>query len=513
MKISTSFKKIPSFIFLVVALIVSTILFLNYWIESNDVLYFDRTYKIILIVALTVETIIASILYFSKRRNWKVENIYLLLAIITGIFYMALIPVGLVPDEKSHFLRAYEIADFHLVSDKNEDGLGGRVYPKELKEVIADTTEFTYQDVFKNRNTKTSNEKEFLIFSNTSLYSFVCYIPQSIGIFLAKTVHLAPLEIAYTGRIFNFACFLIIMYFSLKFIPCYKNTFMMIALLPITMQEAVSLSPDALTIATSFALISFVLYMKNKKKGQMNKKELIIMSILATILSMCKIVYLPLCLLLFLIPEERFKSKKDKYVKICLLAAFVILINVFWLGLASSYLVEFQPGVNSKEQVKFILTNPFQYIQIIASTIIEKSDFYLFGFLGRSLEWFNLNLPYLFPLITLVLLVLTIKKDKEKEILLEKKDKMITIFIFCATILLIFTSLYVQWTSAYNKVIEGVQGRYFIPCFLLVPMLIASVDKIKKSKMKGEEWFIENLLMFLTVQNVVALIIVFTAHI
>lgn len=326
-------KVVPSFVLLASSLVVLSIFFFNYWITQNPLENLGNIAPIVLLVIVIIEVIVAIFLYITKIHNWKIENIYLVIAILTGIFYMTLIPVGLVPDEKSHFLRAYEIADGHLVSDKDEEGVGGRVYPKELKEVIADKTEFTYEDVFKNMSVRESNENEFLIFSNTSLYSFICYLPQSTGILLAKIVNLPPLLIAYVGRIFNFACFLILMYFGLKFIPCYKNLFMFIALLPITMQEAVSLSPDALTIATSFSLISFVLYMINKKKGQMNKKELIIMSLLAIILSMCKIVYLPLCLLLFLIPNDRFKNKKDKYIKISLLAAFVILINIIWLSL------------------------------------------------------------------------------------------------------------------------------------------------------------------------------------
>ena len=37
---------------------------------------------------------------------------------------------------------------------------------------------------------------------------------------------------------------------------------------------------------------------------------------------------------------------------------------------------------------------------------------------------------------------------------------------------LIFTSLYVQWTALRNEVIEGIQGRYFIP-LIIFPALLA----------------------------------------
>lgn len=504
-------KKNISFFLSSIVLIILNIGFLNYRVIKDVNLNFDNIYKVVLLMIVVITSFFSYFLYQSKKNNWKIENVYLITTIILGIFFMALIPVGSVPDEKSHFLRSYEISEGYLVSDKNDEGRGGRVFSKNLKEVIADNGDISYQELFENLNRYPSSEKEFLLFSNTSLYSFVCYIPQVLGILIGKTLNLSILGMAYMGRVVNFFVFLILMYFSIKHIPGYKNTFLLMSLLPITMQEAISLSPDALTIAIAFSLISFVLYQIKTKKGIMNRNEFIIMFFLTTIMSLCKIVYLPLCLLLFLIPKERFKTTSEKYKKICLLAIFVIVINIIWLTIASNYLVEFQPGVASIEQVKYILENPLRYIQILISTIINKFDFYIFGFLGKSLEWFNIELPTIYPLITLCILTLVIKKDIEIAKWNKKSTKIATTFIFCVTIILIFTSLYVQWTSVGNFIVEGVQGRYFIPCFLLVPMILTSVDKEKKVR-KEETWRKENLLMYLVFQNIVALIVIFYHH-
>ena len=48
-----------------------------------------------------------------------------------------------------------------------------------------------------------------------------------------------------------------------------------------------------------------------------------------------------------------------------------------------------------------------------------------------------------------------------------------------AVIGLIFTSLYVQWTTVGKESISGVQGRYFLPILPLVMLLIGSVLKIQ----------------------------------
>lgn len=78
-----------------------------------------------------------------------------------------------------------------------------------------------------------------------------------------------------------------------------KISMISILFLPSVFQAAISLSPDALTIAISFALISFTFYMRDIKKGKMTNREFTIMSILALFISMLKIVYLPICFLLF----------------------------------------------------------------------------------------------------------------------------------------------------------------------------------------------------------------------
>ena len=45
---------------------------------------------------------------------------------------------------------------------------------------------------------------------------------------------------------------------------------------------------------------------------------------------------------------------------------------------------------------------------------------------------------------------------------------------------LICASLYVQWTSLENEIIEGIQGRYFIPLIIFPALLIVYNNDKKK---------------------------------
>ena len=41
--------------------------------------------------------------------------------------------------------------------------------------------------------------------------------------------------------------------------------------------------------------------------------------------------------------------------------------------------------------------------------------------------------------------------------------------------------MYIQWTKVGENIIDGVQGRYFLPLALLIPLAFSSVKKPQKS--------------------------------
>lgn len=440
----------------------------------------NNIYLILIVISCLIEIVGVYLINRFVKDSLKIEKKFLIIGMFLGILYMLALPIGTVPDEANHFRRAYEISEGYLISDKNKDGVGGRKLPVSINKTFSfNVHNVSYQQVLSLiEKTKNYSKKEFQTFGNTSLYAAICYVPQSIGILIGRILHLPMVLLVYLARLLNLSCFLALMYFSVKYIPINKKILMLIIFLPISMQAASSCQPDALTNAVAFSLITFTLYKINNKK-MLTKKEKIIMSLLAIVMSLCKIVYIPICLILYLIPEKCFMSKKDKYLKITILGVIVVILNLIWLAISSSFLVEFQEGVNSALQVKGILTNPIKYIYVLFETINKNGTYYFYTSLGSYLGYFDMLLSEMYLLIYLFFTIYTGIIDKNKD-LIKETSKLLIIFIILICIILIFTSIYVQWTAYNSDIISGVQGRYFIPLFLLVPLLF-STSKIKST--------------------------------
>ncbi len=459
------------------------------------------------LIVLVVEILFFFFLKNQRKKAFPLEKTYLFIAIFFGLLYIFAFPLSQLPDERSDYLRSLEVANFHATSVQKGTAVG-REFSTHIDKVYSSET---YEDMKDVSNLKLNEETKFYTFSNKSLYAFVCYLPQALGIGISSLLGFSIVFQSLLGKIFNYAFFVLLMYLSIKYIPFKKILVFFIALLPMTVQEAASLSPDAMTIAVSVALISFVLYFRNGTIKKLQIKHLVCLSLLVIALSMCKIVYLPLCFLIFLIPQERFQSKKQKYLFCSILSIVVIILNLTWLNISSQYLVAFESRSNSSEQLKYILSNPIRYIGTIFNTIDSYSITYLGQMVGQSLGVFNVQTSSVMVIVSLVILFyLIVKREKTKEVkeaVFSFKEKIFILLMALGTLLLMFTSLYMQWTAVYSDFVDGVQGRYFIPLLLVFAMLFMN----KKEKVSKAEDY--NLVSCSVLTNIMALIAVFVTFI
>ena len=95
---------------------------------------------------------------------------------------------------------------------------------------------------------------------------------------------------------------------------------------------------------------------------------------------------------------------------------------------------------------------------------------------GRALAWFQFAAPWYVALSFLLVLLLAIPKPAESDIEIVPMQKTVFVCIFAIGAFLVILSMYFAFTFNTETVIDGVQGRYFLP--LLPVLLLAFRNKI-----------------------------------
>ena len=322
-----------------------------------------------------------------------------------------------------------------------------------------------------------SSDKEGLFVGGAAAYSPFNYIPQMVGITIGKIINLNPMLIVYMGRLTNFIAFIIFVYLAIKLIPKekWKNIIVVVALLPMTLNLATSLSPDALAISLSMLLISYILNIKYKAE-KIKPIQILILTVLCIMTSLVKIAYLPLVILFLLIPSDKFKNKKIYYIIFIAILLITIIVNLLWMGISSGS-SSAAIRTNPEEQIYFALANPLDFIKNMTYTIMENINEYITTMIGG---WNATSFGTMLITIIIVLTTFGTNKDNspEDEVTLATKDKIIITIAILFVILLIFAGLYMQWTVATFNRVEGIQGRYFLP-ILAITLILFEKDKLR----------------------------------
>ena len=312
----------------------------------------------------------------------------------------------------------------------------------------------------------------------------IVYLPMAIGITLGRLLGLSTLLTYYIGRILNLIVFIVITSIAIRIAPYGKNLMAMIMLLPISLQQASSASYDSIINAVILLYIAFILMLY--KKESVKAKDYILLTILSVFIVMCKGgVYAPICIMLAALP---FGIKLNKKSKIVILAAVLsaLLAVLIYAGYPIFKALLFEGTARDEGEIYTVadmMSNPSGVINMWWNTLVRRGGSLLAGLLGGRLAWLDIKANWIFLMIMGIGLVLM--TNIEGEVLtVSTKER---IFIFAShiiAIILIFLSMIVGFTKTDSEVIQGLQGRYFIPLLPLSLMLFKTdMINLKKEKL------------------------------
>ena len=444
-------------------------------ISNINTLYYQNYHNIIYTLVISSLIIITFVLLkkLFNDKNIKVEKWYLILSIIIYGAYIVVFPLFASHDEFYHWGRAYEISEGHLLSEVHDKYATTKLPTAVLSIYNTDYQNIRYATTINSKDEKIVKGNDNMFDMKTvAVYSPVQYIPQSLGIMIARIFTDRTLIMAYAARIMNAILSIILMYLAIKIIPFGKRVLFTIGFIPIAIEGFTSLSADAITISTSILFLSYILNLKfNKKIKILEKKHYIILLIMSIVIALCKIVYIPLIFLILLLPKEKFKNNNHRKKFLISILVISVVLNLLWLSIASMYLTFYE---TTGSQVTSVIKHPINFIQIFLYTILSQNQLYIYTMFGYNLGWGEAIHPYsIIPLVLMILLVINTLADKEMNKKINVKETLIITGIVVLILCLIYASLYVQFTPPGFRYILGVQGRYFLP-FLPLLMIITS---------------------------------------
>jgi Predicted membrane protein (DUF2142). len=471
--------------------------------------YNYKLFAVIIIAVLIVITLSTIMLVGGCK---KIEMYFILYAALFGAMYTILLPPFSAPDEDRHYLAAYRLSNVIMMNAENDRK--GITFMRECDAAAHETyitNEYFCDIISKLVSGKEDLSKEIIKVNNSFAPSVpvVMYLPQALGISLGRLLYVNGVQLIYCGRLMNLMFFTMLTAMAIKIMPYGKWIIFAICQIPIVVELAASCSYDAIVIALTFFVVAYLLKM-TVQKNRISKKELAVLAAICTVYASLKPVYLPIVALVFIIPGRKIS---DVLWKSILYKTGVFLLSVMmigavykglWFNMAvisnerivrnenyddpDDFVMELDRDVQISDQdhyihpnIDFIIENPFDIVESYAGAVIDLSDEWVFSAFGKYLSWYDVELPT-YVTITMMLLAYISFVCEDYNIIPDMdrfKRRWAVLMMFGCWVAVLLTS-YLEWTNPSRKTILGVQGRYFIPIFVVAIFLLQGKHRKKE---------------------------------
>ena len=415
---------------------------------------------------------------------------FILCASFFGLTILFLTPPFQIPDEINHFYRAFQVSEGQFIAVKQNNRIGGLI-PTGIVKITEPFLGLCWNPRIKTNHKiildqlKTPinrEERTFIDFPNTGMYSPVSYFPQAISIFVLSKFHLPPLFLFYGARVFSLFIWILSLFYAIKKVPFYKWFFVLLALLPMSMFINMSLSADVVSNLLSFVLIAYIMNLAYRQE-KITTYNFIIVCLLAILLASAKLVYTPVILLFLLIPIAKFRNKWTYIIMIILLLGISLGSVLMWSSIMnnlylpySMYNARFRDGLplpgcgDMHLQMQYILNHGFYLWHVFYNSMIHAFDMYFRGMIG-TFGWLDTKLPLWLIYLSYAVLFLVALIDGNKNIIIKQMQKALIFLSLLIIICLVLLSQHLTWDCVGGDNIATIQGRYFIPALPLLFLL------------------------------------------
>ena len=424
----------------------------------------------------------------SYMNTISIQKKFIYLAMIFGVLFVMLLPPFQDPDEDSHFKKAYVLAAGNIFPDVHE-GKTGYYFPEDMLDYISEQLKLngkldekvSYSEVIiAEQGNASYGEQKFEHFSTVSSNP-VAHVAPALGILVGKIVgKIAGMDSSYVfllyfARMASLITYVVLAATAIKVTPILKRTFCMLGLMPMALFLAGAVSYDMLLNGAALLFAAMCFSLLYKQEQVMDTKYTIAFGVILFLFYVLKIVYLPIFAFLLIILLRNIRT--DNKWRIIKSIVFMCVVGVGLLVITSWLPAMFAPEVGvsgggvsaSQQQLQYVISHPLEYLKTFFNTLSISRNFYvsstvgMFGLLDtRILSVFT----YLYLFFLIMVGISEISLDR---VVVKWYDRVVVLLATGASFFGIFLAMYINWTPlVYGvgaDVIEGVQGRYFLPLF------------------------------------------------
>ncbi len=411
------------------------------------------------------------------------EVLFLAGSLFAGLGYLVLFPPLSVADEPAHFYRTFALTSGELLAQRQGPQVGARL-PVSLTRVAAEFRGSWQLMVHPEWHVDPGHIRSalswplapsngaFVAFPTAAQLPAVVYFPQAAGLGAGRLLGLGPLPLMYLGRLGNLLLCTLLIGWAIRIMPLGRWAMSLIALTPMAVSSRASLSADALTTAAAFVLVAAVARLAWGDSAP-SAPDRFLAAGAALLVCLTKLPYVPLLLVLLVVPAERLGLRRHRRFW-CIAALAVGLAIGFSTWVALEYGADLGSGVavDRDRQVQDALAEPGRFLHMVTRQYLQDGGWYLEELVGVWIGWMDVHLPIsLCRVYCAVFLGLLLLAGAPHARVLWWQ-RLVLVADVALLLVLIAASQYAVWTAYRADQIQGLQGRYFLPAAPLVVLAL-----------------------------------------
>lgn len=423
---------------------------------------------------------------------------FAVIATVFGALFTVLTPPFWGHDEITQFGRAYQVAHGGVfpqrIADDRGVAYGGQIpvsvdalmgyafhdyndNPDEPDAMVADPGAYDRLG-----DAEISSATKPMWFTNTAAYSPVPYVPAAVGIRLGEALGLNVGGLHLLTRQAGLLVYLAVVGFALYSLRERRSQWLVftVAVLPIALFQAGTVTADTLTNA--LAIMVSALLLKALFVGDRLRPVETGALLAATIaLPLSKPTYVLLAMLVVVVPADRLGFSGKLELIPWAFAATGGALFLAWTKIAAPtgegmglmrpphQWYEVRPG----DQLKGIIGDPVQFVHTFGESIALRDHRWFNQFFGE-LGFAYVDVPAISMLACLIAFAVSFGiADRMSAVTATFRRTLIVALTVLASVAMIYVTLYMSFTPVDFYIIDGVQGRYFVPLAIMGLAVVA----------------------------------------